>query len=265
MDEQFTTTPCLPTSSLMVDSMKRIFDVAVSAALLTLFSPVFLVIAALIRCTSKGSIFYKQERVGRGSRIFMVWKFRTMTLDADRCGPLITASDDVRITPIGRYLRKNKIDELPQLWNVLVGDMSLVGPRPQVPRFVDAFPPDQRDIILSVRPGITGPTQLEFRDEEKMLKGRADREGYYIAHLLPTKCRMDVEYVHNRSFSYDLSIFWETGKIILLSLVRRLLGRNNPPPEEAVVSAELRPLTYPRHDAYREEKEEVAAAQTGVR
>jgi lipopolysaccharide/colanic/teichoic acid biosynthesis glycosyltransferase len=260
MDEQFTTTPCLPTSSLMVDSMKRIFDVAVSTVLLVAFLPLFVLIAVVIRYTSKGSIFYKQERVGRGNRIFLVWKFRTMNSDADRCGPLITSSDDARITPIGRYLRKNKIDELPQLWNVVRGDMSLVGPRPQVPRFVDAFPSAQRAIILSVRPGITGPTQLEFRDEEKMLRGQADREGYYIANLLPTKCRMDVEYVRNRSFSYDLGIFWETGKIILLSLMRRLLGRNTPPPDEAVVMDTL-PVAYARHDSYRDEREEAAPAQ----
>ena len=259
MDEQIPTSRYFSTSNLTYDGMKRIFDVVVGLVLLTILSPIFIVTALAVRLSSKGSIFYKQERVGRCHRLFFVWKFRTMYSDADRNGPLITSSDDDRITAIGKYLRKNKIDELPQLWNVIVGDMSLVGPRPQVPRFVNAFPSDQRAIIMSVRPGITGPTQLKFRDEEKMLEGQIDREGYYIEHLLPIKCQMDVDYVQHRSFISDLRVLFKTGWIITLSLIRRALGRNNPPRteiEEAVVFETYR-LYYSRQENRREEVEEV--------
>ncbi len=258
MDEQLSPASYLPASPTMYDMTKRVFDVVVGVALLLFFSPLFLLIAAGILCTSRGAVFYKQVRVGRGDQMFLVWKFRTMYSDADRCGPLITSSDDSRITPIGKYLRNLKMDELPQLWNVVRGDMSLVGPRPQVPRFVDAFPSEQRAIIMTVRPGITGPTQLEFRDEEKMLKGQPNREGYYIEHLLPTKCQMDVNYVRERCFRLDFGVLWETGKVIMLSLIRRALGRNSPP-TEAIVSAQTfaAKSSYARHDAYREDKDEV--------
>ena len=256
MDEQLTPVKHTPASDLMYDVTKRVFDVTVCLALLLLFLPAFAVIAAVILCTSRGAIFYKQVRVGRHNRMFLVWKFRTMYSDADRSGPLITSSDDCRITPFGKYLRNLKMDELPQLWNVVRGDMSLVGPRPQVPRFVDAFPSEQRAIIMTVRPGITGPTQLQFRDEEKMLKGQPNREGYYIERLLPIKCQMDVDYVRERSFWLDFGVLWETGKIITLSLIRRALGRNTPP-AEAMVSASY-PSSYARHESFRDDVDEVA-------
>ena len=256
MDEQLTPAKYTPASALMYEAAKRVFDVVVCLALLTLFLLPFLAIAAAILCTSRGAVFYKQVRVGRSNRMFLVWKFRTMYSDADRCGPLITSSDDCRITPIGKYLRNLKMDELPQLWNVVRGDMSLVGPRPQVPRFVDQFPSEQRDIIMTVRPGITGPTQLQFRDEEKMLKGQPNREDYYIERLLPIKCQMDVDYVHQRSFGLDFSVLWETGKIITLSLIRRALGRNQAP-AEAVVSASY--PSYARHESFRDDVDEAVA------
>ena len=129
-------------------------------------------------------------------------------------------------------MRKNKIDELPQLWNVVVGEMSLVGPRPQVPRFVERFPTAQRALIMMVRPGITGPTQLEFRHEERMLKGQENREAFYIKHLLPIKCEMDVHYVYSRCFLLDIRVLANTGSIVLLSILRRMLGINGTAADE---------------------------------
>jgi lipopolysaccharide/colanic/teichoic acid biosynthesis glycosyltransferase len=136
---------------------------------------------------------------------------------------------------LGRFLRNNKLDELPQLFNVIRGDMSLVGPRPQVPRFVDEFQPEHRAIVLAVRPGITGPTQLKFRCEEQMLQGRPDRERYYIEKLLPIKCQLDVEYVQNRSLGLDLQVLWETANVVLMGMLRRFTHQPAPTPDEAVV------------------------------
>jgi len=243
MDEQLSTSRYLPPSAVVYDGLKRTFDVIAGVALLIAFSPILIITAVSVKCTSKGPIFYKQIRIGRYDRPFKVWKFRTMKCDADRVGPLITSSDDDRITRVGSYLRKNKLDELPQLWNVIIGDMSLVGPRPQVPRFVDRFPKDQRSIIMMVRPGITGPTQLEFRHEERMLQGKPNREDFYIQHLLPIKCQMDVDYVYMRSFILDLKVLLKTGGIVLMSVVRRILGRNGTPADEQS------PVAIPTHHA----------------
>jgi lipopolysaccharide/colanic/teichoic acid biosynthesis glycosyltransferase len=205
----------------LYELLKRGFDLVAGLILLAVSSPLLLVVAGLIRAGSSGRALYRQERIGRDGRVFHVYKFRTMYRDADQQGPLITASDDSRVTPIGRFLRETKIDELPQLMNVVRGEMSLVGPRPQVPRFVRQFSAQDREVILSVRPGITGPTQLEFRHEEEMLKGIADREGYYIEVLLPIKCRMDAAYVQRRSLGYDLMIVLKTVGVFLSGMCRR--------------------------------------------
>src|SRR5579864_7242231 len=222
----------LPQWSLKYDGVKRILDIVAGILLLAVLAAPILVIAIAIRCTSAGGVFYRQKRVGKNNRDFFVVKFRTMYVDADRRGPLITSSDDSRITPLGRFLRNNKLDELPQLFNVIKGDMSLVGPRPQVPRFVDQFLPEHRTIVLAVRPVITGPTQLRFRCEELMLRGRSDRERYYIENLLPIKCRMDVDYVYQRSLGKDLQVLWQTAVVVFSGIFRRLTGRKQSPQQQ---------------------------------
>ncbi len=238
-------------------AIKRFGDVFVSILLLIIASPLLLIIAIGIKLSSRGQIFFSQVRTGRANHEFRIFKFRTMSQDSENSGPLITSGDDDRITPFGRILRRTKMDELPQLINVLKGDMSLVGPRPQVPRFTDQFSGDKHDIILHVRPGITGPTQLKFRNEEEMLAGIEDREQYYILHLLPVKCKMDVDYVVNRNFSYDVHILYKTIGIFL----NGVLGRTS--------QAELQPqfsyaltttFTPPRVDS----SEETETAATGT-
>lgn len=217
------------------ETIKRASDLIISLLLLAFLLPLLLIIALVIRFTSSGPVLYRQKRVGRGNRIFHVYKFRTMVESADQLGPLITASDDTRVTRIGRFLRNHKIDEFPQLINVIKGDMSLVGPRPQVLRFVDKFPPDKRDIILSVRPGITGPTQMRFRHEEQILEGMENREIYYIQQILPEKCSMDVEYVRNHSIINDLHLVVQTSLLVLGSVFSPLSSLSKHAPEPYAV------------------------------
>lgn len=218
---------------------KRAFDFVASGILLTLLSAPLLAVAVVVKLTSAGRVFYVQRRVGLNGRYFNVFKFRTMVSDADRNGPLCTAADDDRITRVGRFLRNNKIDEIPQLINVIRGEMSLVGPRPQVPRFVENFPPDLRDTVLSVRPGVTGPTQLHYRDEETLLQDRADREAFYISELLPHKCQMDYDYVVNRSAGQDIAVLLKTAWVVIIGLMKRVSKKANKAlavlPSEAVV------------------------------
>jgi lipopolysaccharide/colanic/teichoic acid biosynthesis glycosyltransferase len=232
----------------LYECVKRAFDLVAGCILLLFFSPLLLLIAFLVRRSSPGPVFFRQVRVGRLDRPFLIYKFRTMFTDADQNGPQITATDDERITPLGRILRNTKLDELPQLINVVKGDMSLVGPRPQVPRFVDEFPLDDRAIVLAVRPGITGPTQLKFRHEEVMLEGVEDREQYYIENLLPLKCRMDVEYVQNRSAVYDAVILLETTALFTRGTFRRLCRRSH----TSIDSSLLDPLRGEKSDKLQE-------------
>jgi len=201
----------------------RLLDLGAASLLLLLCAPVLLWAALAVKLTSPGPVFYRQERVGHGGQIFQIWKFRTMFTArcAGQDGPLVTAQDDCRITPLGRHLRSWKLDELPQLFNVLRGDMSLVGPRPQVPRFVDCFDPGLRQVVLSVRPGVTGPTALFFRHEEFLLSGQLNREQFYLAQIMPVKLQMDAEYVRRRSLPYDLQILADTAHLVL----SRLAGR----------------------------------------
>lgn len=230
----------LPSGGLLYDAVKRLLDIVAGSILLIIVSPVLLFVAIWIRRTSPGAVLYRQVRVGRNCQPFHVYKFRTMTVDADQCGPLITSSDDTRITPVGRFLRTTKLDELPQLLNVIKGEMSLVGPRPQVPRFVEHFEPSHQEIILAVRPGITGPTQLEFRDEESRLEGVEDREGYYISQLLPIKCEMDIDYVSRRSLGYDTQVLLKTTVIFLRSMCRRIWQSRQQPVFELALAAQFR-------------------------
>jgi lipopolysaccharide/colanic/teichoic acid biosynthesis glycosyltransferase len=189
------------------EAAKRCLDIALSLVGLILLSPVFLLIAALVRLSSPGPTFFRQERVGRGGRPFRLLKFRSMRPSSG--GPEVTAGSDDRITPIGRLLRKAKLDELPQLLNVLLGDMSLVGPRPEVERYVRHYTDAQRE-VLSVQPGVTGVSQLLFRHEEELLAGHDDVEDFYIREVMPRKLDLDLRYVRERSFTGDLGILART-------------------------------------------------------
>lgn len=188
--------------------MKRTIDVAASAVGLALLSPILVAVAVLVRVTSPGPAIFRQVRVGKSDTRFEILKFRTMTTSAG--GPEVTSGDDARVTVVGRFLRRSKIDELPQLLNVLKGEMSLVGPRPEVPRFTQHWPSDQAATILSVRPGITDPASMHFRDESALMSGQFDPEQFYIDEILPLKAQMYVDYVHNRTILGDLRIIWRT-------------------------------------------------------
>lgn len=223
MSDRIASYPSVGENSLAYEFIKRLTDIVFGGMLLLLFSPLLLAIGVLIRLTSNGPALFRQARVGRSSRIFYIYKFRTMHENADQSGPQITSADDSRVTAVGRILRDTKLDELPQLINVVKGEMSLVGPRPQVPRFVNQFPDEYRDVILAVRPGITGPTQLRFRNEESLLRGRPDRESYYVQELLPIKCEMDAHYVSRRSIGTDLKVLCHTFYLFLRGIIRKTL------------------------------------------
>lgn len=196
--------------------IKRIFDLLCALCGLLVLSPVFLAAAVLIRRDSPGPVFFLQERVGRHGRIFLIYKFRTMRVGAEAGGQL-TVGPDARVTPVGGVLRRYKIDELPQLLNVVRGEMSLVGPRPEVPRYVERYPASLRDTVLSVRPGITDWASIAFREENTILARASDAERGYIEEILPIKLEYYVRYVRERGFFTDL-------KIILLTL-RAVAGR----------------------------------------
>jgi lipopolysaccharide/colanic/teichoic acid biosynthesis glycosyltransferase len=189
--------------------VKRLFDLAVASVLLVLTSPVLLAATIALRATSGPPVLYRARRSGKDGREFVMYKLRTMRPGA---GPSITATGDPRITRLGSVLRRTRLDELPQLWNVIRGDMSLVGPRPEDPRFVALYTPEQR-AVLSVAPGLTGPAQLEFRREEEMLPS-ADPETAYIRDVLPRKLDIDLAYVRGRSFRGDLGILARTAAAI---------------------------------------------------
>jgi lipopolysaccharide/colanic/teichoic acid biosynthesis glycosyltransferase len=188
--------------------IRRLLDIIVSGTALLLCCPLLLAIGALIRLDSSGPIFFRQTRVGRNGVRFQIWKLRTMVTDAAGLGPGITAAGDSRVTRVGAWLRRTKLDELPQLVNVLRGEMSFVGPRPEVPKYV-AFYTEHQSEVLGVRPGITGPAQMEFRNEEALLEG-ANPETEYVQRILPAKLRLDLEYVRSRSLAGDLSILVRT-------------------------------------------------------
>ena len=195
--------------------LKRVFDIVASGAGLLLLSPLLIVLALAIRLDSAGPVLFLQERVGRGGRTFRIHKFRTMVVDAERLGPQVTANADPRITRVGAFLRRYRLDELPQLFDVLVGQMSLVGPRPEVPRYVRAYPPELKAKILSVRPGITDPIALEFLDEGARLAAAPDPEREYVDRILPVKLAKYAEYIDRRTFWSDLSVVFATlGRLI---------------------------------------------------
>jgi lipopolysaccharide/colanic/teichoic acid biosynthesis glycosyltransferase len=189
--------------------LKRTFDILASLLGLAVLAPFGLFVALAIKLDSRGPVFFRQLRVGRNFCPFRIYKFRTMVADAPARGGQLTAGADPRITRVGRRLRKFKIDELPQLINVLVGDMSLVGPRPEVPKYVELFADDYRD-ILSVRPGITDPASVKYRDENEILATAADPEAAYVEKILPEKIALAREYIERSSFLYDLGIIFQT-------------------------------------------------------
>ena len=197
---------------------KRIFDILSSAIAVVLLSPVMAIIAIAVRRDSDGPAIFRQQRVGRGGKPFTLLKFRSMTsAPSTTSGPLVTAAGDSRVTRVGGFLRSTKLDELPQLVNVLRGDMSIVGPRPEVAKYVALWAQDEREVILLVRPGITDPVTLKLRREEELLAQQSDPEGYYRTVLLPNKARMYAEYVESQSFVGDLGVVART----LAELIRR--------------------------------------------
>jgi len=189
--------------------MKRIFDIAFSLLGLTALSPFLFTLAILIKREDSGSVFYRGVRVGRHGKPFRIFKFRTMVVDAERLGASSTSDDDPRITRIGKFLRKYKLDELPQLINVLKGDMSIVGPRPEVKKFTDMYM-DEEKTILRIRPGITDWASIWNSDEGVLLEGSVDPDRDYLEKIRPEKIRLQLEYVKRRSLWVDLKIIVQT-------------------------------------------------------
>jgi len=189
---------------------KRLFDILCAGVGLLLLSPLLLAVAVWVKLDSRGPVMFRQERVGRFGVPFRIHKFRTMRVDAPALGPQITIGDDARITRSGRWLRASKVDELPQLWDVLRGAMSLVGPRPEVPRYVALYPDALRELVLSVRPGITDPASLSFRNESELLARAADPEREYVEVVMPMKLGLAADYVRNASLAGDIRLILAT-------------------------------------------------------
>ena len=193
---------------------KRVMDLVLTVLALPLALPLMALLALWVRLDSPGPALFRQQRVGLGGRLFRIHKFRTMRLH-DASGPQLTAAGDARITRAGRWLRRTKLDELPQLIDVLKGDMSLVGPRPEVPRYMALYPDDVRQRILSVRPGITDRAAIEFRDEERLLAASDDPEQTYVQAIMPVKQRYYIDYVERHSVVGDLRILLDTALAVL--------------------------------------------------
>ncbi|WP_119289565.1 sugar transferase [Azohydromonas sediminis] len=194
---------------------KRVFDLVVASVLLVLLAPLMLAIAAWVRLDSPGPALFRQERVGRGGRVFRIHKFRTMVVDAPQRGPALTVGDDARITRAGRWLRRHRLDELPQLIDVLKGDMSLVGPRPEVPRYVAHYPPALRDEVLALKPGLTDPVSLAHLDESARLAQADDPEREYVEVVLPRKLELSLAYARRATVWSDVGVLWRTAAALL--------------------------------------------------
>lgn len=194
--------------------LKRLFDFTFSFLGLLILFPVLLLIAILIKLSTKGPIFYKQLRVGRNNKDFKIFKFRTMKLNSDRQGLLTVGGKDSRITSVGYYLRKYKLDELPQLINVFIGNMSFVGPRPEVRKYVNFYSSEQLN-VLSIKPGITDIASIKFRDESEILSKQENPEKYYIEIIMPYKIKLNLEYIQNRNILKDIGVIFKTFKILV--------------------------------------------------
>ena len=194
--------------------MKRLFDILASGCGLLVLSPIFIIVAIWIKLDSPGPVFYRQTRVGRHNKDFRIFKFRSMRVGSDK-GSLVTIGGrDPRVTRSGYFIRKFKIDELPQLINVFTGDMSLVGPRPEVRHYVNYWTPEQMR-VLDVRPGITDPASIRFRNENELLEKAQDSERYYIDVIMQEKIKLYLEYVEKSSFWYDIKLIFQTFKVII--------------------------------------------------
>lgn len=189
--------------------MKRIFDVVASGLGLLVLSPFFLLLAVWIKLDSAGSVFYRQVRVGRYNRNFRLFKFRSMRVGSDKKGLITVGGRDPRVTRSGYFIRKYKLDELPQLINVLLGDMSLVGPRPEVRKYVEMYTSEQLH-VLDVRPGITDMASIRYRNENELLAEAEDPEAYYIREIMPDKLKINLEYVAKHSFWLDMKLIFKT-------------------------------------------------------
>lgn len=194
--------------------MKRLCDIVLSAAGLLCLSPLLLVVALWVKIDSTGPVFYRQLRVGRYNTDFRIYKFRSMYTDSDKRGLITIGGHDPRVTRAGYYIRKLKLDELPQLINVLLGDMSFVGPRPEVRKYVDMYTPEQLH-VLDVRPGITDAASIKYRNENDILARQANPERYYIDVIMQDKLRINLEYVAHNSLLEDLKLIFETFKAII--------------------------------------------------
>lgn len=201
--------------------LKRGFDIVVSASALVILSPLIIVVAVAVTTTSPGGVLFRQTRVGRHSAPFTIFKFRSMSVPTTGRSTEFTPGQTSRITTIGRILRKTKIDELPQLWNVFVGDMSIVGPRPEVPAWTKVYPV-RWEIVLSVRPGITDSASIVFRDEEEILAAAADPEACYRKEILPRKLDLATQYATHHTFAGDI--------MIILRTLLAVFGRGSSPP-----------------------------------
>jgi lipopolysaccharide/colanic/teichoic acid biosynthesis glycosyltransferase len=199
--------------------LKRAFDIVVALVGLVFFSPLMLIVAVFIKLTSPGPVFYRAPRVGKGGQAFRMYKFRTMVVGADKIGPALTVDKDPRITRIGARLRRSRLDEIPQLINVLRGEMSMVGPRPEAPYYVEKYSPEQRKVLM-VKPGMTGSAQIAFRHEEEVLSNAETLEDEYMNGILPPKLAMDLQYIEQQSLSLDLKILFQTAWVLLADRLR---------------------------------------------
>lgn len=193
--------------------MKRLFDIFASGLGLIALSPLFVVLAVWIKCDSRGPVFYRQTRVGKDNKDFRLFKFRSMRPDSDKLGLITVGGRDPRVTRSGYYIRKYKLDEFPQLINVFRGDMSLVGPRPEVRKYVDMYSPEQMR-VLSVRPGITSLASIRYRNENEILAASADPDKTYIEQVMPDKLAIDLEYVDRATLLNDIKLILSTFKEI---------------------------------------------------
>lgn len=194
--------------------VKRAFDIISSGAALILLFPLFIILSVCICIDSPGSPFFTQKRVGRYGRIFNIYKFRSMVSGKSANSPSITQKDDNRITKVGAFIRKYKIDEIPQLINVFIGDMSIVGPRPEVPKYVAMYNEEQRR-VLSVRPGLTDLASISFIDEEQILAVSDDMEKTYVEEIMPKKLQLGIQYINNLTFFNDIKLIFRTFASIL--------------------------------------------------
>ncbi len=220
----------------MYPIVKRFFDLVFALLALLLLSPLLLPIMLALRLTGEGAVFYKQKRVGGQNRMFGIWKFATMLKNSPNMGTgSLTLRNDPRVTPLGKYLRKTKINELPQLINVLSGDMSFVGPRPQMQVDFDIYPDAVRAVIYNVRPGITGIGSIIFRDEERLLsRPGIDPKAFYADHIAPYKGALELWYLQNQSFATDLKLLLLTAWVVVFpssELVYRVFADLPPKPE----------------------------------